>query len=272
MAQVIGCMDPAATLLGSWPLAGGVSAQVMALAVQKADGAIQKLVLRRHGVGDLGGNPHIARDEFRLLSILHTAGLAVPMPYFLDESCRIFSTPYLVADFIDGKTDFSPDLPLDRPRQLAAQLVQIHQMDLNGTDLSFLPVKPTPFSEQFQAPRNGPTLLHGDFWPGNILWRDGRLVGVIDWEDACTGDPVADVANSRLEILWAYGPAAMTAFTQGYAALNPVDFTDLPHWDLWMARAKAPKIGEWGLDELTEQRMRRDLAWFLARATERLND
>ena len=29
---------------------------------------------------------------------------------------------------------------------------------------------------------NRPVLLHGDFWPGNILWRDGRLVAVIDWE------------------------------------------------------------------------------------------
>ena len=72
-AKVVARMDPGARLLGSWPLTGGVSAQVMALEVQKADGAIQKLVLRRHGEGDLRGNPQIARDEFRLLSILHRA-------------------------------------------------------------------------------------------------------------------------------------------------------------------------------------------------------
>jgi len=29
-----------------------------------------------------------------------------------------------------------------------------------------------------------PVVLHGDYWPGNVLWRDGRLVGVIDWEEA----------------------------------------------------------------------------------------
>ena len=26
-------------------------------------------------------------------------------------------------------------------------------------------------------------LLHGDYWPGNVLWKNGALVGVIDWED-----------------------------------------------------------------------------------------
>jgi thiamine kinase-like enzyme len=56
---------------------------------------------------------------------------------------------------------------------------------------------------------NQAALLHGDFWPGNILWKNGRLTAVIDWEDAALGDPVADFANSRLEILWAYGRKAM---------------------------------------------------------------
>ena len=25
-------------------------------------------------------------------------------------------------------------------------------------------------------------LLHGYLWPGNLLWQDGRLVAVVDWE------------------------------------------------------------------------------------------
>ena len=63
-------------------------------------------------------------------------------------------------------------------------------------------------------------LLHGDFWPGNILWRYGQLVAVIDWEDAALGDPLADVANSRLEILWAFGIDAMQSFTHYYQSLT----------------------------------------------------
>ncbi len=68
--------------------------------------------------------------------------------------------------------------------------------------------------------QNTSALLHGDYWPGNILWRDGRLVGVIDWEDAALGDPLADLANSRLEIFWAFGGDVMHDFTRRYTALS----------------------------------------------------
>jgi aminoglycoside phosphotransferase (APT) family kinase protein len=64
--------------------------------------------------------------------------------------------------------------------------------------------------------RNPSALLHGDFWPGNTLWRDGQLMAIIDWEDAQFGDPLADVANSRLEILWAFGIDVMQRFTHQY--------------------------------------------------------
>lgn len=266
LAQVVGRMDGQATLLRAWPLAGGVSAQVMGLEIQRTDGSTQKLVLRRHGDADLRGNPQIAADEFRLLSLLHRAGLPVAAPRFLDQACDLLPTPYLILDFLDGESDFSPSPSPDRPHALAAGLAQIHQIDLDPAILSFLP-KPPPSPDQPPL-RNGLALLHGDFWPGNVLWRAGRLTGIIDWEDARLGDPVADVANSRLEILWAYGVAAMTAFTRRYAALNALDFTDLPRWDRWVAQAKGPQIGDWGLDEATEQTMRRDLAWFVDQDTE----
>jgi len=39
-----------------------------------------------------------------------------------------------------------------------------------------------------------PVLLHADLGPGHLLVRDGRLRGVIDWGDACLGDPALDYA------------------------------------------------------------------------------
>ena len=66
-----------------------------------------------------------------------------------------------------------------------------------------------------------PVLLHGDYWPGNTLWRDGTLVGVLDWEDAALGDPVADLANARMELTMAFGAAAADGFTRQYAELRP---------------------------------------------------
>jgi aminoglycoside phosphotransferase (APT) family kinase protein len=39
-----------------------------------------------------------------------------------------------------------------------------------------------------------PVWFHGDILEGNLLVRDGRLTGVIDWGCACAGDPAFDYA------------------------------------------------------------------------------
>jgi aminoglycoside phosphotransferase (APT) family kinase protein len=40
------------------------------------------------------------------------------------------------------------------------------------------------------------TVVHGDFWFGNVLLEDGRLPGVVDWESAdASGEPVRDLAR-----------------------------------------------------------------------------
>jgi aminoglycoside phosphotransferase (APT) family kinase protein len=43
------------------------------------------------------------------------------------------------------------------------------------------------------------TVVHGDFWFGNVLLDDGRLSGVVDWESAdVSGEPVRDLARFAL--------------------------------------------------------------------------
>ncbi|HEX9135079.1 MAG TPA: aminoglycoside phosphotransferase family protein, partial [Ktedonobacteraceae bacterium] len=119
--------------------------------------------------------------------------------------------------------------------------------------------------------RNSSVLLHGDFWPGNILWKDGQLVAVIDWEDAALGDPLADVANSRLEILWAFGIDAMQRFTHQYQSMTTIDFTNLPYWDLCAALRPASQFAAWAPDDITEKTMRERHSWFITQAFEKLS-
>ncbi len=288
---------PGSHLLRTWILPGGVSAQVTALELRQPDGRTHRLVVRQHGAADLQHNPQIAAAEFRLLQLLQTAGVPAPRPYYLDQSGALFPTPYIVLEYIEGAPEFAPADLADYLRQFAAQLARIHALDGAHPDLSFLPrqaqltsehlrARPTHADEAFGVAglretlaavwplphRNGAALLHGDFWPGNLLWQEGRLVAVLDWEDAQVGDPLADVANSRLEILWAFGSAAMQQFTRQYQALTALDFTHLPYWDLWAALRPAAKLGEWGLDARTEQTMRESLRAFIAQAFARLAD
>jgi aminoglycoside phosphotransferase (APT) family kinase protein len=290
-AQVVQQIAPGARLLRAWPLQGGVSAQVTALELAQADGSTRKLVVRRHGPVDLAHNPHIAADEFRLLQIVGAAGVPAPAPYYYDESGAVFPTPYLVVEYVEGAPEFAPaDMP-GFLQQYAATLARIHQVPGVATDLAFLPdhaarlgallaARPPQLDDSLDegrirealvaawplAPRNAPALLHGDYWPGNLLWRAGRLAAVLDWEDARLGDPLADLGNSRMEILFALGAAAMGAFTRQYQALARLDWTDLPYWDLAAALRPAGKLAGWGLDATAEAGIRARHRWFIAQA------
>ena len=273
-----------------------VSAQVTALEIERPGGRTQKMIVRQHGPVDLEHNPRIAADEFRLLQLLHFAGLAVPRPYSLDQSGEIFSTPYLVIEYIDGKPDFAPAHLDNLILHLATHLSRIHAVDCSQLDLSFLPEQENIYARKLRErpanvdeslheghirdvleaawplpQHNPPGLLHGDFWPGNILWKDGRLVAIIDWEDAALGDPLADLANSRLEMLWAFGIDAMHRFTHHYQSMTTIDFTNLPYWDLCAALRPISNIAGWNLDDTTEKSMREGLTWFITQAFEQLS-
>jgi aminoglycoside phosphotransferase (APT) family kinase protein len=279
-------IDPQCTLLRTWLLTGGVSAEITALEVMRADGRTTKLIVRRHGEVDRAHNPHIARDEYRLLQIAEAHGLAAPKPHYVDESCDLFSTPILVVEYVDGETDFAPADLADYLSQMATELVKIHGVK-ETPDLSFLPRQDKGFGERpvtldtslsedrirdaLETARplaqvNASTLLHGDYWPGNILWHNGKLAAVVDWEDARVGDPLADLGNCRLEVLWALGVDAMDDFTDRYRSPATIDTTSLPYWDLRAALRPCGKLSTWGLDAASEQRMRERHALFVTQA------
>jgi aminoglycoside 2''-phosphotransferase len=73
----------------------------------------------------------------------------------------------------------------------------------------------------FQAadPDFSPTLVHGDLAPEHVLVDDGdgRVVGLIDFEDATVGDPAVDFAG----LLPLLGPARIERLVAAYG--RPVD-------------------------------------------------
>ena len=294
--QVIQKIDPQSKLLCIWELKGGISARVMALEIEKPGGQAQKMIVRQYGEAKLKSIPQVAASEFELLRLLQAFGLAVPAPYYLDESGEIFSTPYIVIEYVEGKTEFAPAHLDDFIFQLASYLSRLHAVDCSHLDLSFLEQqekrvaeklreRPTNIMESVDErqirdvleavwplpQRNPSVLLHRDFWPGNILWKDGQLVAVIDWENAALGDPLADVANMRREMLWAFGIDGMRRFTHQYQALTTIDFTHLPYWDLCAALRTTSQLAGWETDDSTKTTMRERHKWFITQAFEKLS-
>jgi aminoglycoside phosphotransferase (APT) family kinase protein len=279
------------TLLRTRVLAGGMSAAVTLVEFVDAAGVPQKVVVRVHGERDRAQNPQVAEHEYALLQALHRSGAPVPRPIFVDSSDRAMGSPCVVIEFIEGSTT-APSESVAIP-QLSRALAALHAVAWRAHDLGFL--KATSQVPPALAPGaaidnsmsetrirtalalhppvqpNGTALLHGDFWPGNVLWRGDQLAAVIDWEDAALGDALTDLANSRMEMLWAFGADGMQAFTRAYLALTPtLDTRALPCWDLLAALRPCGQIQDWGLPDADERRMRQQHAWFVAQAIDKL--
>ncbi len=281
---------PGSRLLRSWKLDGGISAEITGLEIQHPDGSLTKTLLRQHSGADREKSAEIVEREFRLLQLLKPIGLPVQKPYFADTSGVIMPSPYLVLEYIEGTTEFSPiNAPLLVPA-LAQCLACIHAVDAVNYDLSFLPKQTSLVRATLSTISENPdeslyesrirdtltavllwfreqttALLHGDYWPGNILWKDGTIVGILDWEEAHIGNPVADIARTRLEILFAYGIEPMHQFVQAYQTYRTDALEALPYWDLWAA-LRLIRFPEWISGAATARTMRERYLFFVESA------
>jgi aminoglycoside phosphotransferase (APT) family kinase protein len=291
--QAVAALEPGGRLVGRRELTGGVSANVIGLDIETADGAGRRVVFRQHRADFKQHDHTVTEKEYRVLVALHRHGLAVPEPYLYDDSAAV-TAPYLLIEWVDGTTDLAAeDLPaaLD---EMARFLVGLHALDVEALHVgelapiedpraavaAYLPPTDTGRRAEAQlaasavAARNRPVLLHGDYWPGNVMWQGGRLAAVIDWEDACLGDPLADLATARVELLCRHGAAAMDRFTARYLAASDgaggLQLDALPLWELYVSAAALATMGEWGLEPAAEARRRRRTERFFARAVDRL--
>lgn len=282
--KIIQKFRPHSKLLNITALTGGISAEVVMFEIEENDGQRAKYIVRWYENANYAENYHIVEHEYQVLQALTSLGVAVPTLCYLDASLEIFPMPYIILAYVEGQSEFTPPDRDDYIRQLAEHLAQIHQLDNINLNFPFLAEKtisldaqpPIDFTLPIKkriwdvlenilpiVPRNPAIFLHGDFWLGNILWKDGKLAAIIDWEDANRSDPLADLAISRLSMLWAFDSDGMRQFIQHYQTCLPqIDLTHLPHWDLFVALQTPDSFPEWadgwidyGRSDVTRQTM-----------------
>ena len=89
-----------------------------------------------------------------------------------------------------------------------------------------------------------PVFLHMDFWPGNILWVDGRISAVVDWDASGYGDPAIDVGYFRMDAyLRGIKEAAQPLLEYYEASSGPV--RNLGYWEVARAAAPLPDPAAW---------------------------
>ena len=192
----------------------------------------REMVLRRPPRPPLPPSAHDVLREARLLRALANTPARVPAVLAVGDDESVIGCPFYVMELIDGEVIVTEipdqlDTPAQRARiadELIDALVEIHAVDWSAAGLDGFG-KPTgylqrqlrrfgglwelnktreiPAVERVGAwlaenmPESGAaTIVHGDFRLGNTIFAPAapaRLTGVLDWEMATIGDPLADV-------------------------------------------------------------------------------
>jgi aminoglycoside phosphotransferase (APT) family kinase protein len=223
------------------PLRGGIITSVHAVEVRTPGGATRRFVLKRYLC-----SADDAKREWAALQLAQRVPVEVPEPVLLAETGEWFEDAALVTTLLPGRTRI-PFEPGQLPERLGETLAAIHASDVGGC----VPVGVERFwygswkgsdaflSEVYEAVEGGlssidlgvSALLHCDFWIGNVLWRDRRVSGVVDWSNCCVGPRGRDVGYARVDIELIWGWDAARRFTDAYSCIaGPVP--DLPVWDL----------------------------------------
>ena len=271
-AELVAEVWPGAALRSARRLTGGVSAQVYALEVAHSSGALAQVVVREHSSVE---SHYTAELEFLLLKALHSLDLPVPQPILFDARCTLAATPFVIMAAIPGSSVIPTGEAFEYIDEMARQLFSIHQAPIQN--LPTLPSRLDPLPEVFEylptaaewgglkarlraltdtGFKGAPCLLHGDYWAQNLLWEQGRITGILDWEDAAIGDPLSDVAGASVELRYLFGREGMQRFIAAYSALSSVDPTRLALWQVYVAAAAQHFMSTWQLAPEREARMR----------------
>lgn len=208
---------------------GGSSSAIHALTVGGA-----KVVLRRYVFLDvIEEEPDIVDQEFRALRVLARSSATTPVAIVADAVAQHADVPALVMSCLQGHVDWTPANLDSWLSQLAEALIPIHATPWRAEDgiRPFRPYPPEswdppPWLHQpsiwdravavFDAPPadHARVLISRDYHPGNVLFRRGKVSGIVDWQSAAIGPPSVDIAHCRNNLIGRFGLEVADRFTR----------------------------------------------------------
>lgn len=257
-------------------LSGGAIQENWALSVAFSSGpmaGMQKLVLRTDAPSSILASMSRAQ-EFVLLKLAFDAGVTVPEPLWSCTDVDVLGRSFFVMRRVPGvaeghKLVKDPSLGGDLLMRLGKELARIHTIVPPSEPLSFLSVPadvtamrdieqyrtwldelsaPHPVLEwglswlERNAPRSDEIVLtHRDFRTGNFMVDAGEISGILDWEFAAWGDPMADIGWFCARC-WRFGVIAKEAggigdradFYRGYESQSgrTIDGEAVYYWEV----------------------------------------
>ena len=239
----------------------------------------KNLVLRRKPPGKLLPSAHAVDREYEVITALYETDVPVPKTYGLCEDDDIAGTTFFVMDFLDGDLFWDPMIPsvTNKDRTEIYQnknktLAKLHNVDFKkfglqdyGKPGNYVARQVSRWSKQYRAsetddieamnnliewlPKNIPdddetSIVHGDYRLDNMILKDNKVIGILDWELSTLGHPIADFSYHCLswrtqEAFWDHaklkelGVPSEKEYMEMYCENTGKDLTK--NWEFYMA-------------------------------------
>ena len=239
----------------------------------------KNLVLRRKPPGKLLPSAHAVDREYEVITALYETDVPVPKTYGLCEDDDIAGTSFFVMDFLDGDLFWDPMIPsvTNKDRTEIYQnknktLAKLHNVDYKkfglqdyGKPGNYVARQVSRWSKQYRAsetddieamnnliewlPKNIPdddetSIVHGDYRLDNMILKDNKVIGILDWELSTLGHPIADFSYHCLswrtqEAFWDHaklkelGVPSEKEYMEMYCENTGKDLTK--NWEFYMA-------------------------------------
>jgi len=196
----------------------------------------KEYVLRRPPFGSKVKTAHDMGREFRVLSAIHGVYPPAPKPLLFCRDESVIGAKFYVMEKITGVIirrelpeglDFTPELASRLSRALIKNLVDIHSIDYRAVGLGdmgkpegYLKRQVYGWSDRYFGSQTddipvveqvitwlkenlpespAPALVHNDYKYDNLVLDPDevtKIIGVLDWEMATIGDPLADLGTA----------------------------------------------------------------------------
>jgi aminoglycoside phosphotransferase (APT) family kinase protein len=236
------------------PLTGGLECETSAFIY-----CGQRFVVKRFKSGE----HYPAMTEFENLSRVSRVNVSTPEPVSLDDNGVWFGAPAFVMTALPGRSGFALRDVHAWTSGAATALATIHDFAPDVAGAAVLPRwrrwQPTTeglgsdsvragnaLSALYSVAADAPVVFsHDDYNPGNVLFCNDSLSGVIDWSEVTVEPRQAAVALYRHMLAIHPGGIAPDLFLASYQAAAGMELDNVPLWDILYGLRGSRPVPHW---------------------------